>query len=313
MTRISMKRAVTRHLTKEYMSEPIDFTTLPYKYDPKGRHEYGIHPDLHILLCDLAIKLPKIAYESHGVSLNRKEDGSRQDTRVVNEVVVYNNEEKIGKISIHQDYVDGKFINVYQLDSPRIQQQRGMRNRKKTKHYKIALKSALDAFKEFPPDEVAKTMITDTSYRMNGLRQNANSQVTSCVNTTVVAASVLSYMADVQDNGPQPLPPIMIDNKWRDHLATYKIVDSVFRAWENRTGMLVKLLPSGVMTVVDLTIGEVVMVTSNTYDLPVEYQEKLAILKIMENNQAIEGMGVKVEDTHIPHIYMTEGAIQTTC
>jgi hypothetical protein len=121
-------------------------------------------------------------------------------------------------------------------------------------------------------------------------------------------------MADVQDNGPQPLPPnMMLDAKWRDHLATYKIVDSVFRAWENRTGMLVKLLPSGVMTVVDLTIGEVVMVTSNTYDLPVEYQEKLAILKIMECNQAIEGMGVKVEDTHIPHIYMTEGAIQTTC
>jgi hypothetical protein len=290
----------------------MDFTKLPYKYDPKGRHEYGIHPDLHILLCDLAIKLPKIAYESNAVSLHRKADGSHGD-RVIGEVTVYNNEEKIGKISIQQDYIDSKYINVYQLDSPRIQQQRGMRNRKKTKHYKIALRSALDAFKEFPPDEVAKIMITDTSYRMSALRQNANSQVTSCVNTTVVAASVLQYLVDVEENGPQELPPIMLDPKWRDNLSTYKIVDSVFRAWENRTGMLVKLLPSGVMTVVDLTIGEVVMVTSNTYDLPVEYQEKLAILKIMENNQAIEGMGVKVEDTHIPHIYMTAGAIETTC
>ena len=313
MTRISMKTVVTRHLTKEYMSEPIDFTTLPYKYDPKGRHEYDIHPDLHILLCDLAIKLPKIAYESNGVCIDRTSKSDTSDRRVVNEVVVYNNEEKIGKISIQQDYVDGKFINVYQLDSPRIQQQRGMRNRKKTKHYKIALKSALDAFKEFPPDEVAKTMITDASYRMSSLRQNANSQVQSCVSSTVVAASLLQYLVDVEENGPQELPPIMIDSKWRDHLSTYKIVDSVFRAWENRTGVLVKLQPSGVMTVVDLTIGEVVMVTSNTYDLPVEYQEKLAILKIVETNQAIEGMGVKVEDTHIPHIYMTEGAIQTTC
>ena len=313
MTRISMKRAVTRHLTKEYMSEPIDFTTLPYKYDPKGRHEYGIHPDLHILLCDLAIKLPKIAYESHGVCIDRTSKSDTSDKRVVSEVIVYNNEEKIGKIAITQDYVDGKFINVYQLDSPRIQQQRGMRNRKKTKHYKIALRSALDAFKEFPPDEIAKTMITDTSYRMSSLRQNANSQVQSCVSSTVVAASLLQYLVDVEENGPQELPPIMIDSKWRDHLSTYKIVDSVFRAWENRTGVLVKLQPSGVMTVVDLTIGEVVMVTSNTYDLPVEYQEKLAILKIVETNQAIEGMGVKVEDTHIPYIYMTAGAIETTC
>jgi len=291
----------------------MDFTKLPYKYDPKGRHEYDIHPDLHIILCDLAIKLPKIAYESSGVTLDRRRDGSTHNNRVIGEVIVYNNEEKIGKISIQQDYVDGKYINVYQLDSPRIQQQRGMRNRKRTKHYKIALKTALDAFKEFPPDEIAKTMIADAGYRIMNLRQNANSLVTSCVNVTSVAASVLEYLAEVQDNGPQAFPPIIIDPKWRDHLSTYKIVDSVFRAWENRTGMLVKLQPSGVMTVVDLTIGEVVMVTSNTYDLPVEYQEKLAILKIMETNQAIEGMGVKVEDTHIPHIYMTAGAIETTC
>ena len=90
------------------MSEPIDFTTLPYKYDPKGREEYGIHPDLHILLCDLSIKLPKIAYESYAVSFHRNSDGSsRSDARVVSEVVVYNNEEKIGKIGITQDYVDG--------------------------------------------------------------------------------------------------------------------------------------------------------------------------------------------------------------
>lgn len=292
------------------MSEQMDFTKLPYKYDPKGRHEYAINPALHVLLCDLNIKLPKVAFEADSTDADRV---GTDRHRCVNGVVVYNNEEKIGKISIQQDYVDGKFVNVYQLDSPRIQQQRGVRNRKRSKHYKIAMKCALDAFKEFPPDEVAKTMITDTGYRMSNLRQNANSQVTSCVNTTVVAASLLQYLVDVEENGPQELPPIMIDSKWRDHLSTYKIVDGVFRAWENRTGMLVKLLPSGVMTVVDLTIGEVVMVTSNTYDLPVEYQEKLAILKIMETNQAIEGVGVKVEDSHIPHIYMTAGAIETTC
>ena len=292
------------------MSEQMDFTKLPYKYDPNARHEYAIHPELHVLLCDLNIKLPKVAFEADSTDTNRVE---ADRGRCVNGVVVYNNEEKIGKISIQQDYVDGKFINVYQLDSPRVQQQRGMRNRKRSKHYKIALKCALDAFKEFPPDEIAKTMMQDASYRIMNLRQNANSLVTSCVNITSVAASVLEYLADVQDNGPQAFPPIIIDTKWREHLSTYKIVDSVIKAWDSKTGMLIKLLPSGVMTVVDLTIGEVVMVTSNTYDLPVEYQEKLAVLKIMETNQAIEGVGVKVEDTKIPHIYMTAGAIETTC
>lgn len=292
------------------MSEQMDFTKLPYKYDANARHEYAIHPDLHVLLCDLNIKLPKIAYEADSTDTNRLE---ADRNRCVNGVVVYNNEEKIGKIAITQDYIDGKFINVYQLDSPRIQQQRGMRNRKKTKHFKIALKCALDAFKEFPPDEIAKTMIADASYRIMNLRQNANSLVTSCLSIATVASSVLQYLVDTEENGLQESLPTFLDLKWRDHLSTYKIVDSVIKGWDSKTGMLVKLLPSGVMTVVDLTIGEVVMVTSNTYDLPVEYQEKLAILKIMETNQAIEGMGVKVEDNRIPHIYMTAGAIETTC
>lgn len=290
------------------MSEQLDFTKLPYKYDPNARHEYGIHPDLNLLLCDLHIKLPKIALKANGLSWN-----SENKLRLVNEVIVFNNEEKIGKITINSDTVDGKRISIYVLESPRIQQQRGSRNRKTTKHYKIALKVALDAFKEFPPDEVAKTMIQDAGYRMSALRQHANNSMASCVNSTVVAASLLSYIESVQVKGPQPLPPIMIDPKWREHLATYRIVDSVYQAWDKKTGLLVKLQPSGVMTVVDLTIGEVVMVTSNTYDLPVEYQEKLAILKIMETNQAIESVGVKVEDEHIPHLYMTTGAIQTTC
>ena len=78
-------------------------------------------------------------------------------------------------------------------------------------------------------------------------------------------------------------------------------------------GLLVKLSNSGVMTVVDLTTKDVLMITDNSYDLPVEYQEKLAILKIMESNQAVHGIGIKVLDDNIPHIYMTSGKIGTTC
>jgi hypothetical protein len=77
--------------------------------------------------------------------------------------------------------------------------------------------------------------------------------------------------------------------------------------------MAIKLTPSGEMLAVDLTNVEKVKQFASSYDLPVEYQEKLTILKIMEVNQPIEGIGVKVEDDKITYFYMPSGAIQTTC
>jgi hypothetical protein len=87
----------------------------------------------------------------------------------------------------------------------------------------------------------------------------------------------------------------------------------VYAAYEANNGIVIKLVHDGVMVVVDLTDKTTVKQLTSTYDLPSEYQEKLAILKIMENNQPIAGVGVKVEYDSAPYFFLPAGAIQTTC
>lgn len=288
----------------------VDMTKLPYAYDANGRSQHAIMFDLHVLLCDIALKNPKVEFHANGASL--RSDGTRE----VSDVLVFNNQQRVGRLWLSEEYISGERLNMYLIDSPRIHQQRGSRNRKKTKHYKIALKTALDSFKEYPTNEVAGKVMEDASYHLNSVASNAAYAMKESVSGVNGLGAVLNYLADVLDNGPQPVPPTLLtllDSRWRDKLTTSKIVADIHREFLKGNGLLVKLATSGVMTVVDLTTKDVLMVTDNSYDLPVEYQEKLAILKIMEGNQAVHGIGIKVLDDKIPLIYMTSGKIETTC
>jgi len=288
----------------------VDMTKLSYAYDASGKSKYAIRSDLHVFLCDIALKNPKVEFRANGTSLC--EDSTRQ----VTDVLVYNNQQRVGRLYLSEEFISGSRVKMYYIDSPRITQQRGSRNRKKTKHYKIALKTALDAFKEYPSNEIANKVMEDASYHLNSVAGNAAYAMKESISSVNGISAALDYLADVIDNGPQPIPPTLLaflDNRWREKVTTNRIVTDIHTEYLKGNGLLVKLSNSGVMTVVDLTTKDVLMITDNSYDLPVEYQEKLAILKIMESNQAVHGIGIKVLDDNIPHIYMTSGKIETTC
>ena len=288
----------------------VDMTKLSYAYDASGKSKYAIRSDLHVFLCDIALKNPKVEFRANGTSLC--EDSTRQ----VTDVLVYNNQQRVGRLYLSEEFISGSRVKMYYIDSPRITQQRGSRNRKKTKHYKIALKTALDAFKEYPSNEIANKVMEDASYHLNSVAGNAAYAMKESISSVNGISAALDYLADVIDNGPQPIPPTLLaflDNRWREKVTTNRIVTDIHTEYLKGNGLLVKLSNSGVMTVVDLTTKDVLMITDNSYDLPVEYQEKLAILKIMEGNQAVHGIGIKVLDDKIPHIYMTSGKIETTC
>ena len=291
---------------------PVDMTKLPYAYEAEvGREAHQIKYELHVLLCDLASKNPKIAFKSNDAHWD-----AEAGARLISGVLVFNNNEKIGKLWLSFEHMEGKLTTIYIIDSPRIQQQRGKRDRKKTKHYKIALKVALDAFKEFPTNEVAVKILENANYRMGNILGNATYQMKESIESVNGTACLLGYVADVLDSGPHPVPSEMMSKlkpNWRDTLSTYNIVRNIHYQYLSDNGLVVRLGNNGVMTVVDLTTKDVSMTTSSSYDLPVEYQEKLTILKIMDNNQAVDGMGMKFEESGVTYIYMTAGKIETTC
>jgi hypothetical protein len=281
--------------------------TLPYKLNVE---KYRHHPtdELHRFMCDITSKLPSVHFVADGRTY-------RHGDPKTDEFKVFNDTEEVGKIWGTTDYdsKDSKTVYIYNINSYRINNQRGQRNRKHTKHYKIALRTALEVFAPVPTNIIAEKIIERVSYRVGSLASSAASQAFYCVrgNEDVV----LQYFKQIEDEGPMPLPQTLVTRlgKWQDKYANWRIAESVHEKLLKSDGMAVKLLANNAMIAVDLTNPKEVKQFTNSYDLPVEYQEKLAILKIMELNQPIEGIGVKVEDDKITYIYMSSGAIQTTC
>lgn len=281
--------------------------TLPYTLNV-DKHRHHPVPELHKFMCDITSKLPTIHFVVDGRTY-------RHGDPLTDEFKVFNGTEEVGRIWGTTDYdsKESKNVYVYNINSYRIQNQRGQRNRKHTKHYKIALKLALEVFAPVPTDVIAEKIIERAGYRVRGLESSASSHATYCVRGN--EEDVLRYFKQVEDEGPTQLPTTLLTKlgNWRDKYANWRIAESVATKFTDKDGIAIKLLPDNEMIAVDLTNPKEVKQLANSYDLPVEYQEKLAILKIMELNQPIEGVGVKVEDDKITYFYMPSGAIQTTC
>lgn len=292
-------------MTDNVQREPLDLNKLPYKYDPTHYHVPPTH-EMHILMCDLAIKLPTISFVAKG----RRAVNAGY---LVDELSVLNEGEKVGTMWQSHEYVDGKHHTVYNIQSSRIQNQRGSRNRKHTRIYKKALGIALDAFAPYENSKIAADIIEQAKYRVTNMAQSAASQLQSVVRGNEIA--FLEYIKEVTDVAPTPVPTELLTamGSWRDKLTNHQIAASVRNAMDACTGMFLKLAPSGVMTTVALTDTTTATRIATSYDLPPEYQEKFTILKIMEFNQPIAGVGVKVKDGDDVYFYMTEGAMQTTC
>ena len=127
---------------------PLDLNALPYAYDPS--HYHTVPTDaLHIFMCDLAIKLPTIKFEATSrtyINATSKVDG----------LTVYNEGNKVGKIWQSSEYVDGKSTIVYNIQSDKIRNQRGNRNRKHSRIYKKALSIAIEVLGPLSPKKIAE-------------------------------------------------------------------------------------------------------------------------------------------------------------
>lgn len=285
--------------------EPLDLTKLPYSFDPATYCVVPLHA-LHKILCDLTIKLPKIKFVATGRCF-------RNNTSYVDEVRVFNDGEKVGKLVMQQEYADGKTHDIYNIHSDRIHNQRGKRNCKHSRIYKKALGIAVDAFAPIENKKIADDITGSAKYLVTKMAQNARSHLQQVLRGKEV--EVLQYMKQVEDVEPTRVPPELLREMidWRDKLTNHQVAASVLNAMDACTGMVVKLTPSGVMTMVELTIPNVAKRIESSYDLPLEYQEKFTILKIMDKNQPIVGVGAKVEEGEDDFFYMTAGAMQTTC
>ena len=289
-------------------------TTAPYKLHVSSTaHNHPPHQNLHIFMCELAMKIPTISFATDGIA-------SFSGTVYCDEFLVYAGNEKVGRLWIRLDYVDGKAVEVYNISSNRITSgRRGSKSTKRSRHLKMIMREALKAFAPFEDKELAESILTEAREGCANVASRAGSQFDWAFRSTPLLIALAEYLIHVGTNGPAPIPyevTSIIPQNWTEKLNNFKVANSVANEIKAGTGMAIRYyVSSGAMIAVDVATGEIVAKTESSYDLPVEYQDKLAVLKMMEKDQPIAGVGIKVGDSRKDHatFYLTPGAVPTTC
>ena len=261
-----------------------------------------IAPTLETLMRELHHRMPRISYVVHNVSQLE-----------VYGVAVYHDYERVGVIQIEHHAVEGVKFDSYTIKSDRIQTKRkakgsGSKNIKQTKHFKNAVKIAMDSFKRTASDVIACKIVTEVGGDIQSMVNTAGAQGRGFL--TGQYEAILSYLTGATPMSPELTEAIKVDGQARyDNLRIAKAVQHSFMA---NYGICIRIEKDGTLTVVDMNDMNVRMETTSTYDLPTNYQEKFAILKIMDYKQPIEHVGVKFEES--PDLYfLVGGETITTC
>ena len=260
-------------------------------------------PSLENLMRELHHRMPRISYVVRTVSQLE-----------VQGVWVYHDYEKVGVINIDRHEFEGVKFDSYHITSERIKTKRrasgsNSKNIKQTKHFKNAVKIAMDVFKRTEPNVIAAKIADDVNDYINSMVNNAGSSARGFVGNH--HADVLAYMTGATPTmSPELVEAMKVDGQAR--YDNFRIAKAVQHAFVSKYGICIRTEKDGTITVVDMNDMNVRMETTSTYDLPTNFQEKFAILKIMEYKQPIEHVGVKFPDD--PDLYfLIGGETITTC
>jgi len=272
-----------------------------YSASSVGSH-VTIAPSLETLMRELHHRMPRISYVVKNVSQLE-----------VWGVTVYHDYELVGIINIEHHHVEGVKFDSYNIRSERIKTKRkakgsGSKNIKQTKHFKNAVKICMDSFRRTEPSAIAAKIISDIGGDIQSMVNNAGASARGFL--TGQYEAVLSYLTGATPMSPELIEAIKVDGQSRyDNL---RIAKAVQHSFASNYGVCIRTEKDGTITMVDMNDMNVRMETTSTYDLPTNYQEKFAILKIMEYKQPIEHVGVKFEES--PDLYfLVGGETITTC
>jgi hypothetical protein len=261
-----------------------------------------IAPSLKTLMLELHHRMPRISYVVQNVFQLE-----------VYGVKVFHDYEQVGAICIEHHTVEGEKFDSYSIKSERIQTKRkakgsSSKNIKQTKHFKNAVKIAMDSFKRTEPNVIAGKIVDDLRSCISNMVNTSSSHARGFLGNH--HADVLAYMTGASPMSAELTEAMKTDGQSK--YDNYRIAKAVQHSFTSNYGVCIRTEKDGTITVVDMNDLNVRMETTSTYDLPANYQEKFAILKIMDYKQPIEHVGVKFEDS--PDLYfLVGGETITTC
>lgn len=274
-----------------------------------------IHPRLQTLLNEVHHFNPQFTYAAKDTISNF--NGEAQ----VDELIVLLGNQVVGVIAISTRYRRNDSEPVFIVRSDNIERQR--QSSVASKHLKVVMKEIKASFKPQDSTKRVDEIQTSVSTQLHRMVRNANGHVNSSVGAA--SAEVIAFLQQFDSDGPKPTAlPYELTKKlgpnWATYLDSARIANSVRAAFDQARGVCVRIERDGKLAVVDLTSKELTDCDS-TYDLATNYQEKITMLKLMDEHQPIEHVGVRFEDWEssngvrqdFQYFFLVSGGTYTNC
>lgn len=249
-------------------------------------------------------KAPNITFVAHSLDAHQMIDGFK----------AYSGGYFVGALYLaRKTKRDGTRVTVIRVDSNNIKKQRGSnRNAKDTENHRVAVKICLDAFKSPSMSKEAKAITDDALHNCEMVHYRAKSAVVGPVRSEANIEKLVRFAAASITGADsaaerQVVAQLLETCKTTERLPDLDAAEQVISCYRNAHGMALKPTYGDAYLAVDLKSPDVVSVVKSSYELPANYQEKLAILKIMERDTAIRNVGIKYEGSEHGYCFFLTG------
>lgn len=231
-----------------------------------------------------------------------KTDNSGSEAiNVIDRVRVRQDGEEIGFISVVNQTRNGVLTEVYGVGSFRVNKSRGRSDETTTLHLKVALRNAKKLLVGRDYTELANLIKNTVGERLNRLQAHAEQRLKWTINSELISMdyAMLAYTARNQgmDSVVLPANPTKYVRSFEDHEKNLKgyIEAKVLNDMANsKQGYGLSVYSNGSCAMYDFSNGTVKRYKS-TSDLPDATQSRLAMFKVIEEDEAHADFGCKFD------------------
>ena len=242
-----------------------------------------LHPKLKEIMTEVFCKMPQLTFRA---------TDAHPHEGVIIEVDAFEKIHKVGSIEVSREaYRGDEMKDVIKVTSHLIKKQRGATNVVATINAKRAISKCLEVFKPKEVNEVVDKLVKEVDGDISNMIWSYDRHAPN-INHVQASILLLAYAK----GEPIPIEKEEADKpiKGEEAINNARIARKVGEQFKNKFGAIVRLEYDDSLSFLELA-GQELKNLASTYDLPVNYQEKLAILKIMEPDQPIQNIGVRFE------------------
>ena len=291
--------------------------TLP-NFENRVSQQYTLAKPLEDLISNYYVLHPKVKFVA-------SKNSWLYDDNQIGMLHAYQDSQFLGRIRVkREDYRGLGMMDVYHVTSDNINKRRGReRNTITTKDAHKAIKAMEDSFTASASSTFKGKIVSEVKSHIGSMVSTAKYKVSRetdrAKNSTDIAMFLLSCYEGNQPKIEGNLAEMFSTKEKLQSFYDLRIANSI-NTEVDKGGAVVVEFSDGAMWYIQISADDPDMVKLNsTYDMPQNFQEKLALIKLCESSQPVENVGVLFKNIEIERdagatlYYLVGGDTVTMC